>query len=290
MAPGKHGQIGGITDWQGVRPPPPPPPTSTPPQPIARWPIARLAAVESLWGAGYIGPGGPEETLRLAKPLGLDADATLLLLGGGIGGPADSIARTFGTSVKSFVADPELTTIAERRRTEYPTASRVQVGSWNPERPAFDRQSANHAMALEALRGAPAEPVLDSLAGALRPHGRIVLTELVTDAPAPTVDREFAAWCRLDDRSPDLPRAHTVTTALTERHFDVQVIEDLSDRHVSAALAGWRGAVKTMASGPRPPAAAAGIFVTEAELWLLRIRLMRRLGFRLLRWYAIGAA
>jgi cyclopropane fatty-acyl-phospholipid synthase-like methyltransferase len=250
----------------------------------------RLAAVESLWGPGYISPGGPEETVRLAKPLALDADATLLLLGGGIGGPADTIAGTFGTAIESFAADPELATIAENRRVSYPTASRVRVKSWNRDRPAFPRQSANHAMALEALRGAPVAQVLGSLAGALRPLGRIVLTEMVTDAPAPASDPEFAAWCRLDDRSPDLPRAHTVTTALAEQHFDVRVIEDLSDRHVSATLAGWRGAVRAMASGPRPPAAAAGVFVTEAELWLLRVRLMRRFGFRLLRWYAIGAA
>jgi len=289
MAPGRHGQIGGITEWLEVSPPPPPSASKAAPR-YARWPPVRLAAVESLWGAGFISPGGAEETLRLAKPLGLEADATLLLLGGGIGGPADTIAGTFGTSVESLVADPELEGIAEQRRDAYPTARRVRVGSWNPERPAFPRQSANHALALEALRGAPAAQVLGSLAGALRPHGRIVLTEMVADAPAPAADPEFAAWCRLDGRSPDLPRARTVTTALAEQHFDVQVIEDLSDRHVSATLAGWRGAVRTMASGPRLPAAAACVFVTEAELWLLRVRLMRRFGFRLLRWFAIGAA
>jgi hypothetical protein len=30
------------------------------------------------------------------------------------------------------------------------------------------------------------------------------------------------------------------------------------------------------------------VVVTEAELWLLRIRVMRRFGFRLLRWHAVG--
>jgi len=289
MAPGKHGQMGGITDWLGVRQPLPAQDVALAPRPL-RWPPMRLAAVESLWGTGYLSPGGPEETLRLAKPLSLDADTTLLLLGSGIGGPADTLAGTFGTSIESFSADPELATIAEKRRAAYPTARQVRVGSWNPDHPDFRRRSANHAMALEALRGAPAARVLGSLAGALRPHGRIVLTEMVTDAPAPAADREFAAWCRLDDRSPDLPRAHTVTTALAEQHFDVQVIEDLSDRHVCATLAGWHNAVKSMAIGPKLPPAAAGVFVTEAELWLLRVRLMRRFGFRLLRWYAIGAA
>ncbi len=77
---------------------------------------------------------------------------------------------------------------------------------------------------------------------------------------------------------------------MTNQGFDVRVVEDLSDRHVTATLTGWRAAVRAMETGPRPEPAAAGIFVTEAELWLLRIRLMRRFGFRLLRWHAVGHA
>jgi hypothetical protein len=87
-----------------------------------------------------------------------------------------------------------------------------------------------------------------------------------------------------------MPRVNAITAELTRRRFDVRVVEDVSDRHVSATLAGWRAAVKTLAAGPRPEPATAGIFVTEAELWLLRVRLMRRFGFRLLRWHAIGMA
>jgi hypothetical protein len=37
-----------------------------------------------------------------------------------------------------------------------------------------------------------------------------------------------------------------------------------------------------------PSTASASMVVTEAELWLLRIRVMRRFGFRLLRWHAVG--
>jgi hypothetical protein len=43
-----------------------------------------------------------------------------------------------------------------------------------------------------------------------------------------------------------------------------------------------------MASGSRPAAAAAAAFVNEAELWLLRIRLMKRLELKLIRWYALS--
>jgi hypothetical protein len=67
-------------------------------------------------------------------------------------------------------------------------------------------------------------------------------------------------------------------------------VEDMSDRHITQTLGGWRDAVKTLAEGPRPGTHTAAAFVTEAELWLLRIRLMRRLGVRLMRWHAIAGS
>ncbi len=242
----------------------------------ARWLPRRTEAVGALWGEGFTGPGGPQETLRLAGPMGLNSSASLLLLGSGMGGPAETIVDTFGSWVASFEADAELAQIAEERRARHPSAKRMQIAGWDRENPSFGHHNAHHAMSLEAA--------------ALRPHGHMVMTEMVADNAAPGEDREFAAWCRLENRAPSLPRLDTVTSTLARLHFDVRVVEDVSDRHVSETLAGWRAAVKSMARGPKPDIAAAAAFVTEAELWLLRIRLMRRFGFRLVRWHAVGAA
>lgn len=259
-----------------------------PEQRPARWPAGRLAAVEALWGPGFNGPGGAPETLRLCKPIGLSSQSTLLLLGGGLGGPAEAINSASGAWVDSFEADPELAAVAETRRKLHPGANHLAVRAWDRENPAFRQRSANHALALEAARGAAVAPVLEGLAAALRPQGQIVLTELVTDTAVPDGDREFNAWCRLENRLPDLPRAATITDALAKLRFDVRVIEDVSDRHIATTLSGWRAALREMSSGPKPTPAAAAFIVTEAELWLLRIRLMRRLGLRLLRWHAIA--
>jgi hypothetical protein len=259
-----------------------------PPAPL--WPPARVAAVEALWGQGFVTPGGGPETLRLVKPLGLSASATLMLVGGGLGGPAQTVCQTFGAWIASFEADPELCAIAAARRALIDPGNRIDIAGWDRARPAFRRKSANHALSLEAIRGGSPDALLESMAAALRPHGHIVLTELVSDDAPDGQDAEFAAWCRLENRPPQLPKPTEVTGALKRLHFDVRVIEDLSDRHISQTLGGWRSAVRGMAAGPRPTPQAASAFVTEAELWLLRIRLMRRLGVRLIRWHAIGSA
>ncbi len=256
----------------------------------ARWPVARIAAVEALWGSGFTMPGGEPETLRLAKPLGLSSSVTLLLVGGGLGGPAAAICTRFGAWVSSVEADPQLLAVAAARRPSLDPRGRITLEALDRASPRFRSRSANSAMSLEALRGCKPGPLLESIAGALRPQGQIVMTELVSDAPPSEKDREFAAWCRLENRLPELPRSDELTKALQKLHFDVRVLEDMSDRHITQTLGGWRDAVRTMADGPRPAAHTAAAFVTEAELWLLRIRLMRRLGVRLMRWHAIGGA
>ncbi len=252
------------------------------------WPANRIAAVESLWGEGFTLPGGGQETLRLVKPLGLSSSVTLLLLGGGLGGPAQAIADNLGAWIASFESDPELRAIATRRAAQGGGAKpRITVSAWDQARPAFRPRSARHALLLEALRGTPPAPLLENLSAALMPDSQIVITDLVSETPPSDQDREFAAWCRLENRLPALPRTSDVTAALQRLRYEVRVTEDLSDRHITQTLAGWRDAVHAMAASSRPAAHTAAAFVTEAELWLLRIRLMRRLGVRLMRWHAI---
>ncbi len=254
------------------------------------WPAPRLAAVQALWGAGFVSPGGAPETLRLAKPMGLSPKVTLLLLGGGLGGPAQAIVDGFGAWVDSFEADPDLCAIAVDRQKRHDRAGHIRVGGWNRAAPQFLPGSANHVLALEALRGAPMAPMLTGLAGALRPHGHIVLTEMVADTQPNPADREYAAWCRLDLRAPGVPCAAELSAQLAALGFDVRVVEDMTERHMSATLGGWRDAVRAMETGTRTTAHGAAAMVGEAEIWLLRLRLMRRMGLKLMRWHAIAAA
>jgi hypothetical protein len=52
------------------------------------WPSARISVAAALWGEGFLFPGGSDEVLRLAKPLGLTEASSLLLVGAGRRRPA----------------------------------------------------------------------------------------------------------------------------------------------------------------------------------------------------------
>lgn len=252
------------------------------------WPTERLEVVDALWGDGFQFPGGEAETLRLAKPLGLSAASSLLVVGAGSGGPPCCIASNMGVWVTGYESDPGLLGAATERSLRSGLARRAQIEAWDPDSPSFERGYFHHGLALEPLREGLLEPTLAALAQGLKPGGHLVLLETVADKPLDPSDPAVAAWQRLDGRKLDrLPAELTVTRALGRLGFDVRIVEDVSRRHVGQAVQGWREAVRGMQQA-KPTHREATHLINEAELWLLRIRLFRGNGLRLVRWHAIG--
>jgi SAM-dependent methyltransferase len=253
------------------------------------WSASRIGVVESLWGEGFILPGGPEEIMRLARPLGLSNATSLLLLGVGSGGPAFTVTGELGCWVSGFEAEPQLAALGVERATRAGLAKRAQIAVWDPADPNFAKQGFHHALLLQALRGAALAPVLTVAARAVRPGGHLVMLDLVADAKLDPADPAIAAWARLERRPADVPTEAAVTKLLTRLGFDVRVAEDISARHMAQALHGWHAAIR-MLDKFKPGPAGAAIVVREAELWLRRVRLMQAGTLRLVRWHSISNA
>ena len=252
------------------------------------WPAERLATTDALWGEGYQFPGGEIECLRLAKPLGLSPESNLLLLGAGSGGPPCSVASQLGGWIGGFEADPALAAAATDRIARRNLTKRVQIALWNPAAPEFRKKFFHHALALEPLRDGLPESILAAIAQALKQSGGFVMTEAVADAPLDPTDPAVAVWSALERRDiAALQTEVTITRVLGRLGFDVRVVEDLSQRHIHQALAGWRTTVRGMENA-RPTRRAAMLYIGEAELWLFRLRLFQLGRLRLVRWHAIA--
>ncbi|MGH7211588.1 MAG: hypothetical protein ACREF1_09025, partial [Acetobacteraceae bacterium] len=249
------------------------------------WPPERLAITDALWGDGHAIPGGEEEVLRLARPLGLSGACSVLLLGCGPGGAARCIAERLGTWVGGFECDPALVAAATRHCIGAGLGKRARIERWNPAKPRFGTCYYHHALALEPLRLGNAGDIMPALADALRPGSNLVITEVV-DVGAADGGASIADWLRVERRT--MPPAASVVTGTLERlGFDIRVIEDITQRHVRLAALGWRGLVQGIGAA-RPTPARAAHLVAEIELWLLRARLMQAGRIRLMRWPAIG--
>jgi len=252
------------------------------------WPAARLALTHDLWGDGFIFPGGEPEILRLARPLGMSSAASLLIVGAGSGGPASSVTRNFGAWITGLEHDPSLLAAAKRLTTQSKLDKKIALKPWDPDNPDFGSKCYHHCLALEPLHGAHPEPILDALARAVRAGGQIVITALGAELPLDLNDPTVRRWGELERRDPaHVPAPVAITRMLARVGLDVRVAEDISDRHVEQALLGWRTMLRNLGTGtPTRPQAAQ--LVREAELWLLRRRLIRGGQLRMMRWHAIS--
>lgn len=251
------------------------------------WPAGRIALANHLWGEGFTLPGGEEEALRLARPLGLSAAASLILLGAGSGGAVRTIASHLGVWVSGFEADPDLAAAGDTHCATSGLGRRAQIATWEPENPGFPRRYYHHAVAIEAMRFAKPETTLAAIALSLRPGGQVMALEVVVDEPSDHGTKSLARWMEMEGRKALPPSAALVGKALGRLGFEVRVAEDVSQRHISHALRGWRHLVAALKQD-RPDPAQAALIVREAELWLLRARLMREGRIRLVRWHAIA--
>ena len=262
-----------------------------PPAPAAdpAWTPARVALTDTLWGDGYQIPGGEIELLRLAKPLGLSAAASLMLLGAGSGGAACSLVTALGVWVNGFEADPGLAAAGADRLLRSNMGKRARIDTWNPADPSFARNYYHHALALEPLQGHPPEAILAAISVGLKPGGQLMMTELVADVPLTIDDALVAQWARLERRDPRvLPTEIAMTRVLGRQGYDVRIVEDVSQRFMHQAIMGWRRLVRAMQE-EKPNKARAGLIVREAELWLVRLRLMKEGRLRMVRWHGIGS-
>jgi hypothetical protein len=266
---------------------PPPAAPVQPASPIGPWPGARQAITDRLWGPGFNIPGGEAEILRLARPTGASSDNRLLLVGMGGGGSATAIVRNTHTWVSGLEAEPQLLAAAKARAASDSLGKRLAMESWDQRRPAFLKGAHRNCLALEPMRHAVCSVVLPALASSIEVGGNLIVTDLISSEPLNTAEPMIARWVHLDGRDPSvIPTAGAITAIMDACGMDLRIAEDISQRHTDQTLLGWRALVAALAQHKPDPKEAAYV-VSEAELWLLRHRLIESGRLRMMRWHAI---
>jgi SAM-dependent methyltransferase len=262
-----------------------PPPQPDPP---GAWTPRRIRLAATLWGEGFVSPGGAEETLRLCKPLGLQESHSLLNLGAGLGGAARAITTAWGTWVSGFEENADLAAAGEALSKKAKVERKAEIRPYDPAAPRFRANYFHHALVQEALWTVEDKArLLEAVAAALKPGGQLVMTDLTLgDAPLSPEDETARAWARLDRGPAHLAAAEEGNALLVRQGFDVRIAEEISARHVQQAVAAWRGMVDVLVAQP-PTRAQALMIIQEAELWLRRLALIRSGRLRLMRWHAI---
>lgn len=208
-----------------------------PPQPFA--------IRQRLYGRGYVIPGDAAWLLSLVEPFRLDASFTLLDLAAGLGGPARTIAQAFHARVTGIERDHERARQANAVSAALGASHLVRIKACDPETLELGSAKFGGALGREAsYTVAEKERFLRVVAQALRPRGRIVLTDFVLDRGAGERD-DLDAWLGHLPLRASLWTAAQYADCFKSVGYDLRRAEDISALYRRQIVAAWMGYLRS---------------------------------------------
>ncbi|MCZ6845482.1 MAG: methyltransferase domain-containing protein, partial [Alphaproteobacteria bacterium] len=206
--------------------------------PIAYWSDWRIDLMERLWGTGFLLPGGTEFVSELTRPLNLGSKTSVLVLGAGMGGPSNSIAKEFGAFIDGIEPDPELAVAGVKRAAIVKGMSRVTIKNLSIDDDSAFARKYDAIFGQEILlQRANVSQLLDRCANALKENGKLVITDF-TSADE-TAGSSIEAWLKREKAAGSIREEGELRALFTEAGFRMRTVEDLTDRYIGLVHNGW---------------------------------------------------
>lgn len=242
-------------------------------EPTIHWADWRIELMERLWGKGFLLPGGTDFVSELTKPLSLGSKASVLVLGAGMGGPANLIANQFGAFIDGIEPDPELAKASAKRAAVVKGISRVTIKNLTiDDDTAFERKYDAIFGQEILLQRANVAQFLNRCVGALKDNGKLVITDFTSpdDAGADAT----AAWLKREEVTGRIFNESELRELFKETGFRMRTVEDMTDHYIGLVLDGWVALEESLRANAANRDIILGM-LEEAERWALRVTLLK---------------
>lgn len=251
----------------------PTPKKAAPAAPEIHWSEWRIDLMERLWGKGFLLPGGTDFVHDLTKPLNLGSKASVLVLGAGMGGPANLIAHEFGAFIDGIEPDSELAAASTKRAAVVKGISRVKIKNIGIDDDTAFARKYDAMFGQEILLQRPDKfQFLNRCAGALKANGKLVITDF-TSAEDTSADAT-AAWLKSEKAAGSTLEEDELREILKKAGFRVRTVEDMTDRYVGLILDGWVALEESLRANAANREILLGM-IEEAERWSQRVTLLK---------------
>ncbi len=250
------------------------------------WPEERIKIVETIWGPGFIGPGGSEHVLKLVRPFGMNSSMNVLDLGAGLGGPARAVAEDSKAWLTGMEGSDALAAAGMERSTNAGMSKKAPVSYADFEtielRPNFfDRVFSKEALFTVADK----ERLFKMVFTALKNEGQFVFTDyLVRERGAES--QAVKDWMAHEPVQPHLWSPDRTEAYLKRLTFDIRVVEDITKGARRRIFEGWQKFIDTHEPGSIPAELVPSL-VDEAEHWARRVAALDSGNIRVYRIYAL---
>lgn len=143
-----------------------------------QYPDHFIERLHSVWGEGFLSPGGPEEVRAIVSGLDL-AGKTVLDVGFGTGGPAIALAREHGAArVVGLDVEPQLRDRASRNIDKAGVADKIELRVVEPGPFTLDDQSFDIVFSKDSMIHIEDKPALFAeVLRVLKPGGAFVASD-----------------------------------------------------------------------------------------------------------------
>ncbi|WP_417519918.1 methyltransferase domain-containing protein [Minwuia sp.] len=236
------------------------------------WPAERIRVLNGLFGDGMIAPWSDQIQDRLVQDLDLEEDSRVVVMGGGLGGPAHRLQEATGANVLALDDRVDIADLAQGWLSDAGAVARFD------RRDYFDTGlKPDFADVIIAFGGfshiRDKKRLFSHLLQILRPNGRIVFMDFFVTGMDPECP-EVAVWSALEDR-PRYPMSLSAFGDLAyDIGFDYPDYRDVTEAHVTSIRTSFGRSVDIMKQAGADAPRLQPFLVAELEHWNRRLALM----------------
>ncbi|MEX2647645.1 MAG: methyltransferase domain-containing protein [Alphaproteobacteria bacterium] len=232
------------------------------------------AWLQTLWGPGFVTPGGEDYVIASIKSLALTAAVNLLELEPGLGGSTRVIAKEAGCWVTGFESDAELAAEAMDLSSRAGFAKKAVIKALNPVAPGFTAKTFDHCYAKDGILEVADKPALyKAVHKALKPNGKFVFGEFVVRKGAES-DPAFLVLGKNRAAPRGLWNRDDLLAALGKSGFGVKEADTTSDAIERAMIRSWLALTDRLKTEP-VSANKANMIINECIRWVRVSALLR---------------
>ena len=250
------------------------------------WTDARIGLVQEVWGDGFDRPGGPELSVELVKPLGLDSSMTVLDIGAGLGGGTRAICKAFDVWITGVERDPTLAQVGHELSNIAGMGRKAPIYNDDPNDLELKERGYDCIFSRETLfQVADKGTLLQTIDHGLKPGGHLVFTDLVI-ADVRKDSEGFKAWKENEEVEPHVWNLTDYREALKDLKLDIRISENITPRLVTAIKKGWASYMQA-AKESGDMTEKGELIMREAELWMRRLKVLETGELRIYRFHAL---
>ena len=245
------------------------------PNDLETWGRITLKTIESVWGEGYIEPGGHKLSRRILGWLAITSKHTVLDLTAGMGGVARSIADTNNLWMDAVEPVAELAKRGQHISVTLGMGKRTPITHMDFSNPDLPENRYDMIYSRERLFTIKDKPkLIEACAGALKDRGQILFTDFMLGAKR-THAGVTQDWGSFERETPHLWSLSEYNRSFETAGLAVINSQDISQDIVTHVVSTWNSILALVAEG-RYTRRQTEPLIRECQIWLDRLAAIER--------------